>query len=54
MALMTGCATKAPTYQPSIDNVNTLKKTGNAVASVGTFDRTANRGRRRSRCARPR
>src|SRR6185369_4050907 len=37
LALMTGCATKAPPYQPSIDNVNTLKKTGASVASVGTF-----------------
>jgi len=37
LALMTGCATKAPPYQPSIDNVNTLKKTGASVAGVGTF-----------------
>jgi predicted small lipoprotein YifL len=42
LAVMTGCATKAPTYQPSIDNVNALKKAGNAPAAVGAFTVQAN------------
>jgi hypothetical protein len=37
LALTTGCATKAPPYQPSIDNVGALKKTGSKATSVGTF-----------------
>lgn len=37
LAAMTGCATKAPPYQPSIDNVNVLKKAGASTASVGGF-----------------
>ncbi|HEY0859101.1 MAG TPA: hypothetical protein VGE16_18685 [Albitalea sp.] len=37
VAVMTGCATKAPSYQPSIQNVNVLKRAGTSAATVGTF-----------------
>jgi hypothetical protein len=37
LAVMTGCATKAPPYQPSIDNVNALKRGGASTAGVGSF-----------------
>jgi hypothetical protein len=37
MAVMMGCATKAPPYQPSIDNVTVLKKSATTGASVGAF-----------------
>lgn len=34
---MTGCATNAPTYQPSIDNVVVLKQSGSAAVALGEF-----------------
>jgi len=37
LVAMTGCAIKAPPYQPSIDNVNVLKRGGATGAAVGTF-----------------
>lgn len=37
LLVMTGCATKAPPYQPSIDNVSALKRGGSTAATVGTF-----------------
>ncbi len=37
LALMTGCAMKAPAYQPSIDNVGLVKKGGTTPVAVGAF-----------------
>lgn len=34
----TGCAMVTPNYQPSVENVEALKKAGVAAANVGTFD----------------
>lgn len=36
LGVMTGCAIQAPVYQPSLDNVESWKKTGTAVA-IGAF-----------------
>jgi hypothetical protein len=38
VALVTGCAGPAANYAPSVDNVETLKKTANAPLKVGTVN----------------
>jgi hypothetical protein len=35
IGVLEGCTTVAPQYQPSFDNVQKLKESGNSVASVG-------------------
>lgn len=37
LVLMTGCASKAPPYQPSIENVAVLKRAGSTPVAVGAF-----------------
>lgn len=37
LALATGCALQAPRYQPSLDNVDLLKKQAPAPMAVGSF-----------------
>jgi hypothetical protein len=37
VALLEGCALQAPRYQPSLDNVETLKRSGAAAVVLGQF-----------------
>lgn len=36
-AVLVGCAAPAPLYQPSVDNLETLKRTAAPASSVGAF-----------------
>lgn len=37
LAVLAGCAGPAPNYAPSIDNVETLKKSGSSPVQIGSF-----------------